>query len=513
MKQLLRSLLLLSLLGILLAPLALAQEYRPAGTFYLKPRVGVALYGGDRDLNEENSIRKAFEDAGWGIGIEPGYRFTPAFTLGLWYLAAKYPLINGYFPNDPGLEPIDPENSSEWRHQVGLVGSLYLFPRYRLSPYLLLGGAAVIGKINGSYEVGYGPIGALGLDLALTERTGLFLEFNGIFTFPDDAVDGSTSPVSGGGDTSYDALMLLGGGLRFNLTSPKPPEIVALSCPGECVIANEPAAFSATVDAGDGPVEYTWDFGDGTIATGLTPTHRYVAPGRYEVTFTASNRAGTRTRTCQILVDQIEITSLTASPLRLNVCEPLRPVQFNANVRSGQNVTYAWDFGDGTTASGLNPSHTFRTPGTYTVTLTVSGPCGSDRQTIIVEVDRCDIPPREIVELNTVAFGTGSKKGGPRNSSVLTPAAQELLRANLEVLKEVPNTCVLVEGYAGPGERNPQQLSEQRARSVERFYIDNGLAASRILAVGRGRLDRTEQYQRADSTPVPCAELQSRINR
>ncbi|WP_457591413.1 PKD domain-containing protein, partial [Geoglobus sp.] len=40
--------------------------------------------------------------------------------------------------------------------------------------------------------------------------------------------------------------------------------------------------------------------------------------------------------------------------------------------RDGAVVSYAWDFGDGTTASGVTASHTYSSPGTYTVNLTVT---------------------------------------------------------------------------------------------------------------------------------------------
>lgn len=46
------------------------------------------------------------------------------------------------------------------------------------------------------------------------------------------------------------------------------------------------------------------------------------------------------------------------------------PVQFSAN--SGPEIaTWSWDFGDGSYGSGMNPVHTYTTPGTYTVKLTV----------------------------------------------------------------------------------------------------------------------------------------------
>jgi PKD repeat protein len=40
----------------------------------------------------------------------------------------------------------------------------------------------------------------------------------------------------------------------------------------------------------------------------------------------------------------------------------------------GSVVSYAWDFGDGGTASGASPAHTFAEQGTFTVTLTVTAP-------------------------------------------------------------------------------------------------------------------------------------------
>ena len=42
--------------------------------------------------------------------------------------------------------------------------------------------------------------------------------------------------------------------------------------------------------------------------------------------------------------------------------------------------SYVWDFGDGSSATSASPSHTYMTPGQYTVTLTVSGPEGTVRE-------------------------------------------------------------------------------------------------------------------------------------
>lgn len=55
-------------------------------------------------------------------------------------------------------------------------------------------------------------------------------------------------------------------------------------------------------------------------------------------------------------------------------------VSFNNN-SSGKIDSYEWDFGDGKSSTAGNPSHTYTSPGNYTVVLTISGPGGSDTRT------------------------------------------------------------------------------------------------------------------------------------
>ena len=50
------------------------------------------------------------------------------------------------------------------------------------------------------------------------------------------------------------------------------------------------------------------------------------------------------------------------------------------NNSQGDYSASLWDFGDVITSSLPSPTHTFRTAGVYTVTLTVSGPGGSDQE-------------------------------------------------------------------------------------------------------------------------------------
>ena len=54
------------------------------------------------------------------------------------------------------------------------------------------------------------------------------------------------------------------------------------------------------------------------------------------------------------------------------------PVRFSSAARDpeGKQLLMVWDFGDGAKAGGPSISHTYRSPGTYTATLTVTDPGG-----------------------------------------------------------------------------------------------------------------------------------------
>jgi PKD repeat protein len=60
------------------------------------------------------------------------------------------------------------------------------------------------------------------------------------------------------------------------------------------------------------------------------------------------------------------------------------PVSLTVNFTdqsTGDITSWSWDFGDEATSTEQNPSHTYTDPGTYTVSLTVTGPAGSDTNT------------------------------------------------------------------------------------------------------------------------------------
>jgi PKD repeat protein len=58
----------------------------------------------------------------------------------------------------------------------------------------------------------------------------------------------------------------------------------------------------------------------------------------------------------------------------------------NFSTSVNNSLTYSWDFGDGNTSSAQNPSHTYATNGTYTVTLIASNCIFSDTITQTIQI-------------------------------------------------------------------------------------------------------------------------------
>jgi len=229
------------------------------------------------------------------------------------------------------------------------------------------------------------------------------------------------------------------------------------------------------------------------------------------VTFTGSNAgsmdSASTTVTCTPPPVPAGVVSFASTPAN-TVCLN-QDTRFSTSSRGDAPVSYSWNFGDGSTGTGASPTHRYTRAGTYTVTLNVSNAAGSDSRTMQITANNCDAPPPppmmncSVNELNSVFFDT--------NSSTLTETARQALRENIDALRSpgCAGTRVRIEGFAGPGERNPQQLSEDRARSVMQFYTDNGIESGRLSMMGMGlvggntgKKDDTSSLRRVDSIPV-----------
>ncbi len=117
---------------------------------------------------------------------------------------------------------------------------------------------------------------------------------------------------------------------------------------------------------------YAWDFGDGTPAgTGVKPTHEYGSDATFQVKLTITT-ADAQTATVTVPVSVTRVNKPPVSSFEYS-CTQL-DCTFDGSGSSdpdGTLASLAWDFGDGTTATGATATHTFA-PGNHVVTLTVT---------------------------------------------------------------------------------------------------------------------------------------------
>jgi len=161
---------------------------------------------------------------------------------------------------------------------------------------------------------------------------------------------------------------------------------------------------SSAFDPEGGRVRLRFDWGDGSLSnwSGLVSSNTSVS---FSHTWSQVSSYTVRA----IAQDEIGLNSSWSDPLTVTVAQvpsdnttPIVSFVIPSNVTSNQSalfnasgcidpdgviISYLWDFGDGSQGTGETPTHVYRSPGYYTVTLTVtdnSGLTSSVSQLVIV---------------------------------------------------------------------------------------------------------------------------------
>lgn len=124
----------------------------------------------------------------------------------------------------------------------------------------------------------------------------------------------------------------------------------------------------STYPAGTTP-EFLWDFGDGTFGVGKNPSHLYETDGVFTVSLAVHVGGQASTKTRQGYIRAHDLTpQFEGSP---RVLSPPFSVSFtNQTSTIGSIATsFLWDFGDGSTSTAVNPTHTYIAAGKFNVSL------------------------------------------------------------------------------------------------------------------------------------------------
>ncbi len=228
---------------------------------------------------------------------------------------------------------------------------------------------------------------------------------------------------------------------------------------------------SASTDADGDPLTYIWDFGDGTpIQKGEKASHTYAKGGKYPVILTVDDGTGlNNSRSNSSIAVKINEAPIAVAGKNQTVCAG-KPVIFDGSGSTdpeGGLMKYKWDFGDGSTAEGVNPVKAYTTGGVYMVTLTVmddsglkEGSTSTDQIVITVaESPVADAGSDQTICAGTPVqfngtgsrdvdglvnnfrwdFGDGTQGGGPTPTHTYTRAGT--YRTNLTITGDLIGNC------------------------------------------------------------------------
>lgn len=200
------------------------------------------------------------------------------------------------------------------------------------------------------------------------------------WTFGDGFTSSVASPVKAYAQAgSYTVQLTLTDILGCQSTLTKPMYIKVngptanFSVPVSGICNNNSIAFTdlSTSDGENNIVQWKWDFGDGTIQSFSGPpfSHLYTKAGTYNVTLItvdAKSCTDTFVKKNAILVSQPVANFIAKDSL---LCSTTNAEFINRS--TGPQLTYLWNFGDGTTATDAFPEHNYPNEGSYTVALKI----------------------------------------------------------------------------------------------------------------------------------------------
>lgn len=128
----------------------------------------------------------------------------------------------------------------------------------------------------------------------------------------------------------------------------------------------------ASIDIDPLQLQFNWDFGDGTSASGYIAQHCFKEPGKYTITQNITDRKK-NTLVFTKMKYELEVKNkslpLILSEDRIVVGNPINFTASEAQIQGYKILSSSWDFGDNNSAKGASVSHVYKDEGEYIVKL------------------------------------------------------------------------------------------------------------------------------------------------
>ena len=182
-----------------------------------------------------------------------------------------------------------------------------------------------------------------------------------------------------------------------------------------------PVKFTYTVT---NATSKSWTYGDSstaTLSTSGTLNHTYTTAGTYTANLTATNGNGTVYKNITITVKKAQLVA----GFQVSVLSGTAPLTVKFTDSSvGKVTSRSWSFGDGTSDTIQNPTHTFNYPGKYIVVLTISDGVDSDHTQRTITVNA----PVTITPTQTAAVKSQTTASAETGNMSMIPAPLDIIK-------------------------------------------------------------------------------------
>lgn len=154
-------------------------------------------------------------------------------------------------------------------------------------------------------------------------------------------------------------------------TPPKPNNNVPVSN-FEYSIGNDGTVSFTNIstDPDSDSLVYKWYFGDGFSSDEESPTHRYSINGTYTVELQVTDGSAIDVMRKDVVVTNIADDAIVLEPsFVLQIIEKTVHLSDLSKIEGVTDVTYIWDFGDGSTSSEKEPIYEYKQAGNYEISL------------------------------------------------------------------------------------------------------------------------------------------------